>query len=151
DLSKFMSIPWQTDYNSCSIHQTSINTAGQNTATGNPTTLYWSWPSQRPDAVYVAADVVDNVLPAQQWAIRGRGPSATDPKASSTFQKPLQAVREWDRIGIVIQGTAIRIHGEHFAPEYYLEVQSLLDVPVTANIPVAQWPFNANPPAPTKP
>jgi hypothetical protein len=23
-----MSIPWQTDYNSCSIHQTSINTAG---------------------------------------------------------------------------------------------------------------------------
>ena len=44
DLSKFMSVPWQTDYNSCSIHQPSINTSGENTATGNPTTLYWSWP-----------------------------------------------------------------------------------------------------------
>jgi len=148
DLSKFMSVPWQTDYNSCSIHQTSINTAGQNTATGNPTTLYWSWPSQRPDAVYVAADVVDNVLPAQKWSIRGPGTYATDPKTSSTFQKPLQAVTQWDRIGIVIQGTAIA--GGGFAPEYYLEVRSLLDVPVTADIPVAVWPFNANPAAPTK-
>jgi hypothetical protein len=148
DLSKFMSVPWQTDYNSCSIHQTSINTAGQNTATGNPTTLYWSWPSQRPDAVYVAADVVDNVLPAQKWSIRGKGTYATDPKTSSTFQKPLQAVTEWDRIGVVVQGTAIE--GGGFAPDYYLEVRSQLDLPVTADIPVARWPFNANPPAPTK-
>jgi hypothetical protein len=143
DLTKFMAIPWQTDYNSCSIHQTSINTAGANTATGNPTTLYWSWPSQRPDAVYVANEVVNNVLPPQRWSIRGPGTYAQDPKTASTFQDPLQAVNQWDRIGIVLQGTAIQ--GGSFSPDYYLEVQSQLSVPGNADEPVATWPFNANP------
>ena len=142
DLTKFMAIPWQTDYNSCSIHQTSINTGGQNTATGNPSTLYWSWPSQRPDAVYVAHGVVNNVLPEQRWSIRGPGTYAQDPKTASTFQKPLQAVTQWDRIGIVLQGSAIQ--GDTYSPEYYLEVQSQLDVPSSADIPVPTWPFNAN-------
>lgn len=142
DLTKFMAIPWQTDYNSCSIHQTSINTGGHNTANGNATTLYWSWPSQRPDAVYVASDVVDNVLPVQKWSIRGPGTYASDPKSASTFQKPLQAVAQWDRIGIVVQGSAIE--GGQYAPDYYLEVQSQLDVPGYPD-PVPAWPFNANP------
>jgi L-lysine epsilon oxidase C-terminal domain len=104
DLSKFMAVPWQTDYNSCSIHQTSINTGGVNTSTGTPTMLYWSWPSQRPDAVYIAADVINNVLPLQQWSIRGAGTYADDPATAATFQNPLQAVTQWDRIGIVLQG-----------------------------------------------
>lgn len=142
DLSKFMAIPWQTDYNSCSIHQTNINTAGKNTSTGNPTTLYWSWPSQRPDAVYVANEVVNNVLPVQKWSIRGPGTYAADPKTASTFQKPLQAVKEWDRIGIVIQGSVI--DGQNFSPEYYLEVQSQLDDPESSDALVPEWPFNAN-------
>jgi hypothetical protein len=144
DLTKFMAIPWQTDYNSCSIHQTSINTSGANTSTGNATTLYWSWPAQRPDAVYVASEVVNNVLPPQRWSIRGQGTHAQDPKTASTFQDPLQAIEQWDRIGIVLQGTAIE--GGGFAPEYYLEVQSQLGTPGNAEEPVAAWPFNANPP-----
>ncbi|GAB4192347.1 MAG: LodA/GoxA family CTQ-dependent oxidase [Roseiflexaceae bacterium] len=143
DLSKFMAIPWQTDYNSCSIHQTSINTAGHNQSTGNPTMLYWSWPSQRPDAVYIADQVINNVLPQQQWSIRGPGTYAEDPKTACTFQKPLQAVRQWDRIGIVLQGTAIT--GGSYSANYYLEVQSQLDVPGIPINPVIAWPFNANP------
>ena len=78
-MSKFMSIPWQTDYNSCSIHQASINTSGQNTATGNPLTLYWSWPSQRPDAVYPATAVVNGVLPAARLV---------DPRPRHADQRP---------------------------------------------------------------
>lgn len=144
DLSKFMAIPWQTDYNSCSIHQTSINTAGANKATGNTTTLYWSWPAQRPDAVYVAGEVVGNVLPAQKWSIRGEGTFALNPKTASTFQDPLDAVNKWDQIGIVVQGTAI--DGGAYAADHYLEVQSLLDVPGDPDDPVLAWPFNANPP-----
>lgn len=148
DLAKFMAVPWQTDYNSCSIHQTSINTAGANAATGNPLTLYWSWPAQRPDAVYVADDVVDNVLAAQKWSIRGAGTFAINPKSASTFQDPLDAVEKWDRIGVVLQGTAI---GQDMAPDYYLEVESLLDVPGDPDEPVLAWPFGANPtpPAPS--
>lgn len=148
DLAKFMAVPWQTDYNSCSIHQTNINTAGQNAATGNPLTLYWSWPAQRPDAVYVADDVVDNVLAGQKWSIRGPGTFALNPKTASTFQDPLDAVTKWDRIGIVLQGTAI---GPDVAPDYYLEVESLLDMPGNPDEPVLEWPFNANPPSPPAP
>lgn len=148
DLAKFMAVPWQTDYNSCSIHQTSINTAGSNVASGNPLTLYWSWPAQRPDAVYVADDVVDNVLAAQKWSIRGAGTFALNPKTASTFQDPLDAVTKWDQIGIVLQGTAI---GPDVSPDYYLEVESLLDVPGNPDEPVLAWPFNANPAAPQKP
>lgn len=36
DLSKFMSQPWHTDYNSCAVHEPDPNPPGNNT-------LYWSW------------------------------------------------------------------------------------------------------------
>ncbi len=150
DVSKFMSVPWQTDYNSCSIHQASINTSGENTATGNPLTLYWSWPSQRPDAVYPAADVVNGVLPAQVWSIRGPGTLTNDPKSSATFQKALQSVRDWDRIGVVLQGTAIEhpVEGEHYPPDFFLEARSRLPTEGGSVNVVASWPFNANPSPP---
>jgi hypothetical protein len=143
DLSKFMAIPWQTDYNSCSIHQTSINTDGVNTSTSTPTMLYWSWPSQRPDAVYIADDVINGVLPPQQWSIRGAGTYSDNPATAATFQDPLQCVTQWDRIGVVLQGTAIPGHEE--IPEYYLEAKSRLQVPGIPTNPVLAWPFNANP------
>lgn len=144
DISKFMSIPWQTDYNSCSIHQPSINTSGENTATGSPLTLYWSWPSQRPDAVYPASEVVNGVLPSQVWSIRGPGTLTTDPKSSATFQKALQSVEQWDRIGVVLQGTAID-DGGPYPPDFFLEVASLLPTEGQSVNVVASWPFNANP------
>jgi hypothetical protein len=148
DITKFMSIPWQTDYNSCSIHQTSINTAGKNTTYGNPLTLYWSWPSQRPDAVYPATEVVGGVLPDQVWSIRGPGTLTNDAKTTATFQKALDSVQHWDRIGIVLQGTAIT--GDHYPPDFFLEAESrLLTEGQSINV-VAAWPFNANPPSPRK-
>lgn len=143
DMTKFMSIPWQTDYNSCSIHQASINTSGENTATGNPLTLYWSWPSQRPDAVYPATEVVNDVLPERVWSIRGPGTLTDDPKTAATFQKALQSVTQWDRIGVVLQGTAIT--GDDFPPGFFLEAESLLPTEGQSVNVVAEWPFNANP------
>jgi hypothetical protein len=146
DISKFMAVPWQTDYNSCSIHQTSINTAGKNTTYGNELTLYWSWPSQRPDAVYPATEVVGGVLPDQVWSIRGPGALTNDAKTTATFQKPLQAVQQWDRIGIVLQGTAIA--GGDYPPDFFLEVESRLPTEGQSVNVVAAWPFNANAPSP---
>ena len=146
DMSKFMAIPWQTDYNSCSIHQTLINTNGVNTSNGAASTLYWSWPSQRPDAVYVAEEVVNNVLPKQRWSIRGPGTYAVNPASAATFQDPIQSIEQWDRIGIIIQGSNIDIEGKAFSPELYLEVGSQLTRPGDASDPVAEWPFNANAP-----
>ncbi|HET9646857.1 MAG TPA: LodA/GoxA family CTQ-dependent oxidase [Microlunatus sp.] len=144
DLSKFMSVPWQTDYNSCSIHQPSINTSGRNTAIGNPTTLYWSWPSQRPDAVYPATAVVNGVLPARVWSIRGPGTLTNDPKTAATFQKALQSVQQWDRIGVVLQGSVIS--GGRYPAGFFLEAESRLPTEGQSVNVVAEWPFNANPP-----
>jgi hypothetical protein len=143
DMSKFMSVPWQTDYNSCSIHQTSVNTSGANTATGSPLTLYWSWPSQRPDAVYPASEVVGGVLPDRVWSIRGPGTLTTDAKSAATFQKALQSVMQWDRIGVVLQGTAIT--PGHYPAEFFLEAESRLPTEGQSVNVVATWPFNANP------
>ncbi|MFC3153220.1 LodA/GoxA family CTQ-dependent oxidase [Litoribrevibacter euphylliae] len=146
DVSKFMAIPWQTDYNSCSIHATAINTDGVNESNGAESTLYWSWPSQRPDAVYVAEEVFNNVLPLQKWSIRGKGTYAVNPASAATFQDPLQSVQDWDKIGIIVQGTNVDSDTQQYSPELYLEVQSQLTNPGDATDPVPAWPFNANPP-----
>ena len=150
DVSKFMAIPWQTDYNSCSIHATAINTDGVNESNGAKTTLYWSWPSQRPDAVYVAQEVINNVLPKQKWSIRGSGTYAVNPASAATFQDPLQSVKDWHKIGIIIQGTNVDSSEQKYSPNLYLEVQSQLTNPGDATDPVPAWPFNANPPKPKK-
>jgi hypothetical protein len=145
DISKFMAVPWQTDYNSCSIHQTTINTAGENTTFGNPLTLYWSWPSQRPDAVYPATEVVAGVLPDRVWSIRGPGTLTNNPKTTATFQDPLDSVKKWDQIGIVLQGTAIT--GGNYPADFYLEAASLLPTEGQSVNVVPDWPFNSNDPS----
>lgn len=139
DTSKFMAIPWQTDYNSCAVHMTSINSAGKSNSTGDPTTLYWSWPAQRPVAVYAAADVVGPHLPARRYAVRGGGTRTANLKTVSAFQDPVTAIERWDALGIVLQGTAIE---GGYPEEWFLEVASQLDPP-----PVVEWPFNAQPAA----
>jgi hypothetical protein len=143
DLTKFMAVPWQTDYNSCSIHQPSINIPEYLDKTnGNEFTLYWSWPSQRPDSVHVATEVKNNVLPKQKWAFRGPGTYSINPAFASSFQKPMQSVTDWHKLGIVIQGTKF---SEELLPEYYLEVLCLMEDKGEADNPVLDWPFNANP------
>jgi hypothetical protein len=69
DNSKFMSVPWHTDYNSCATHEPNPNPPGNST-------LYWSWPAQRPVAVNVATDTRppgEEQLPGQRWSLRGPG------------------------------------------------------------------------------
>lgn len=146
DTSKFMAIPWQTDYNSCAVHQASINTGGKNVTNGNPTTLYWSWPAQRPVAVYPAADVVDGVLPRQKYSVRGAGTDTANLVTLCTFQDAVNSLTQWDQLGIVLQGSAIE---GGFDPAYFLETASQLDdPPAPPEQPMVEWPFNANPPPP---
>ncbi|HEY5140462.1 MAG TPA: LodA/GoxA family CTQ-dependent oxidase, partial [Methylococcales bacterium] len=72
DICKFMAIPWHTDYNSCAVHSPFPNPGGEitkdNIYSGVNTSLFWSWPAQRPVAVYTYEDVVSNsgTLPATQ-------------------------------------------------------------------------------------
>lgn len=84
------------------------------------------------------------MLPDRVWSIRGPGTLTDDPKSAATFQKPMQSVRQWDRIGIVFQGTAI--NGGNYPPDFFLEAESRLPTEAQSVNMVPAWPFNANPP-----
>lgn len=169
DLCKFMAVPWHTDYNSCATHTPAPNPAQP--PTGNPaidhpitdtnvfsgtvnTTLFWSWPAQRPVAVYTFEDLMANTdrgqLPAQRYSVRGEGTKAQsqlsspgcpihkpcvieedsfDSKAMNVgrYQDRRNILTNWMRIGTIIQGAAIEGYPDDFDPNYYLEVESLFD------------------------
>jgi len=77
DVSKLMALPWHTDYNSCATHPASLPdpvVAGKTISSGH----YWSWPAERPVAVYRAEDVVGGKLGVQQFSVRGPGTFTAD-------------------------------------------------------------------------
>lgn len=142
DICKFMAIPWHADYNSCATHLPAPNPEFNNT-------LYWSWPAQRPVAIYKASEVVDGkTLPDQRFSVRGPGTKTelekgqspppfgpNDPAEVGRFQETQDAAKEpgiirildhWMNIGTVIQATRID-DGTDYDPSLYLEVASKLD------------------------
>lgn len=137
DICKFMAIPWHTDYNSCATHLPSPNPGGpikrrDQVSDGRNTTLFWSWPAQRPVSVYTYEDLKanDGTLPEQRYSVRGdgtRGEPGTDgaPFAAENvgrFQVREDIVKHWQDIGTVLQGPAIE--GYTFDQNYYLEAAS---------------------------
>lgn len=110
DLSKFMAIPWHTDYNSCATHPPSPNPKGNRT-------LFWSWPAQRPVAVFTASDVVQGVdrttgdvvpvLGEQRWSLRGLGTESAQPQNQGRYQERLHFLENWYKVGTILQSAAI--------------------------------------------
>ncbi len=123
DLGKFMALPWHTDYNSCSTHPPSPNPPGNRT-------VFWSWPAQRPVAVYASDDVLwgsDDApdalptndspvvttwnegwqLPMQRWSVRGPGTDSPAAENWGRFQVRRDMLDNWNRIGVVMQATQI--------------------------------------------
>jgi hypothetical protein len=131
DISKFMAVPWHTDYNSCATHPTDPDPL-------KSTTLYWSWPAQRPVVVYRAKDVVNGRLGAQRYSVRGKGTEDPDPANQGRYQNRLDMVINWPRIGVVMQGSAI--DGGPYPSDQYLEAESRLD-----QAEVEPWPINGLP------
>jgi L-Lysine epsilon oxidase N-terminal/L-lysine epsilon oxidase C-terminal domain/Iron-containing redox enzyme len=145
DLSKFMAIPWHTDYNSCATHPFSPNPKGNRT-------LFWSWPAQRPVAVYAANDVTWNqrpnspltpVLGQQRWSVRGEGTDSAAPENWGRYQARADILDNWHRIGVVMQGPAIDTQGTPFESDWYLEVASqLTDTGLTPVVPFPNYATN---------
>jgi L-lysine epsilon oxidase-like protein len=129
DTSKFMAVPWQTDYNSCATHNVAPNPE-------NSTTIYWSWPAQRPVQIHRAEDVHDGKLGPQKYSVRGKGTYAEDLSDAGRYQQLIDSVLNWHRIGFVIQGSAIS--GSDYSADQYLEVESELDEPE-----ITPWPMNS--------
>ncbi len=143
DGSKFMSVPWHTDYNSCGTHQTAPNPA-DNTQPAQ-TTLYWSWPAQRPVAVYTADDAKAGMLDRQRYSVRGPGTSSPDPASQGRFQRYIDFVQHWPEVGTVLQATQIDDIQGQFQDDWYLEVQSLLG---DEHSELEPWPINGLTPSP---
>jgi len=134
DTSKFMSIPWHTDYNSCATHTTSPELppgAGR-------TTLYWSWPAQRPVVVYPVGELCEGDLGVQRYSVRGPGTESRNPADQGRYQVRLDFIENWHKIGVVMQ--SIAIEGIETAPDYYLEAESLY-----RETEIEPWPINAAP------
>lgn len=152
DLSKFLALPWHTDYNSCATHPL-------DPPVGNNRTLFWSWPAQRPVAVYDAAQVGwgartphDEIggfrLGPQQWSVRGWGTDAADAENWGRFQERKDMLYNWQRIGTVLQSPAIDPPLQHIKPDetvkvpvdWYLEVESQLrDTGFTPVVPFPNY------------
>ncbi|NEO54437.1 MAG: hypothetical protein F6K54_15910 [Okeania sp. SIO3B5] len=136
DTSKFLAIPWHTDYNSCATHETAPNPSTPRKSS----TLYWSWPAQRPVAVYVAQDVTNGELGSQFYAVRGTGTESSNPQNQGRYQNRLDILANWHRIGVVMQGNAIDTGT--YSREQYLEVESQLSGELDES-GVQPWPINA--------
>lgn len=159
DLCKFMAVPWHTDYNSCATHTPAPNPAqppagdpsvdhpitNTNIFTGTVnTTLFWSWPAQRPVAVYTFDDLMANTkrgeLPEQRYSLRGEGTAAQEKLSTAgcpfsgsfdsaamnvgRYQDRRNILTNWMRIGTIMQGPAIEGYPDDFNKDYYLEVES---------------------------
>jgi len=170
DLSKFMAIPWHTDYNSCAVHLPAPNPGGSltnsNLYSGTNTLLYWSWPSERPVAVYTFDDLRNsgqeffgsNGLPTipQRFSVRGEGTGVknsefqhTDPNASyldammkvGRYQDRVNILTNWHKIGIIMQAPAIKGY-EGDQKDIYLEAGSQFEED-ESNL-VQQWRIEAD-------
>ncbi|ARV14112.1 LodA/GoxA family CTQ-dependent oxidase [Polaribacter sp. SA4-12] len=144
DICKFMSIPWHSDYNSCATHTPVPNEQ-------NSKMTYWSWPAQRPVAVYTFEDLVcseTNTLDFQRYSVRGEGTNAyydasapnhinvqntgTASARVGRYQEYINFVNNWHNVGTIIQGSSIQQTDDEKAKnissellkESFLEVQS---------------------------
>ena len=142
DLSKFMSLPWHTDFNACATHNTDPNPA-------RSTTLYWAWPAQRPMQIHRARDVRGDVLGLQRYAVRGKGTYSPDLGLVGRYpyEDTVNIIVSWTKMGTVLQGSAIA-GSTVYNPLQYLEIASQFDDPeMPPEGPVIKpWPMNSNTP-----
>lgn len=146
DICKFMAIPWHTDYNSCATHTPNPNPGGRitedNVYSGVNTTLFWSWPAQRPVAVYTYEDLASNggnlQKTTQRYSVRGEGTASSKESEVGRYKKRKDILTNWQRIGMVIQGPAIDGYPQGYDPDYYLEVESRFEED-KSNL-VVPWP-----------
>jgi hypothetical protein len=149
DISKFMSVPWLTDYNSCATHLPDPNPAGNNT-------LFWSWPAERPVAVYPVslcnydARTKTWTVGQQVYSVRGPGTETDYPAQVGRFQQYPDFVTNWFKVGFVIEGPQIPAESGKapYPANIFLEVASRFDV---GSDYVPPWPTADVPHYPGRP
>lgn len=145
DFSKFMAAPWHTDYNHCASHP-------PESPSNTDQTLYWSWPAERPVAVYPQALARFNPgtgwTPGRQlYAVRGAGTTTIYPANAGRFQKAADFLVNWHKVGFVVQASRINPDARPAtAEDPFLEVACVFETDTSQM--VAPWPTFNSPPAP---
>lgn len=94
DLTRYMAVPWQADFNDCSTEKIQGR-------------VMWWWPAQRPISVYLAdkGSTDEATLPASglgprvPWIGNDDSPTAQD---FFQFADHLEMLRNWDKLGFVL-------------------------------------------------
>lgn len=116
DVTKYMALPWQADFNECSVQPIDDH-------------FVWWWPAQRPIFVY-AKHIKDNEWNHVAWVGTIRDQNAAD---YVIFADDIEMVEHWSELGFVVhkETPATSPEGELYAfgkPEDpdYIEVQRTL-------------------------
>ncbi|PPV08759.1 hypothetical protein XBLMG947_3625 [Xanthomonas bromi] len=125
--------------------------------------MFWSWPAQRPVAVYAAEDVswgsdsapdddpVDSwILGTQRWSVRGTGTDSPLAENWGRYQVRLDMLENWSRIGTILQAPQIdrpkSKNTQAWSLQWYLEVGSQLrDTGLTPVEPFPNYATNLDP------
>jgi hypothetical protein len=86
DLTRYMALPWQADFNECATQRIQGR-------------VLWWWPAQRPISVYLPDETTG--APGRQVPWIG---SAEDPTARGfyCFADNMEMLRDWDKLGFVL-------------------------------------------------
>ena len=94
DLTRYMAVPWQADFNECAKQRVQGR-------------VIWWWPAQRPASVYLpaagktggSAGPAGGLGPQVPWIGSDEDPARRDYLA---FADHLEMVRDWDKLGFVL-------------------------------------------------
>ncbi|MEB3177935.1 MAG: LodA/GoxA family CTQ-dependent oxidase [Nostocaceae cyanobacterium] len=109
DVTKFMALPWQADFNECS--------------TQTLDRIVWWWPAQRPYFVYLPPEAAPRAIPDENLKDQQVPWVGTDydQKAADyvMFANDLEMVEKWDKLGFVLNLQSAE-------DPYFVEVERIL-------------------------
>ena len=85
DLTRYMAVPWQADFNDCSTE----NVRGR---------IMWWWPAQRPIAVFVPDEATTGPGRQVPWIGSDADPTV---RGYFAFVDYMEMLRDWDKLGFV--------------------------------------------------
>jgi L-Lysine epsilon oxidase N-terminal/L-lysine epsilon oxidase C-terminal domain len=86
DLTRYMALPWQADFNECATQRIQGR-------------VLWWWPAQRPIAVFLPDEVTGKPGSQVPWIGSNEDPAA---RGFYCFADHLEMLRSWDKLGFVL-------------------------------------------------
>ncbi|QWF84895.1 LodA/GoxA family CTQ-dependent oxidase [Amycolatopsis sp. CA-230715] len=120
DVTKYMSVPWQADFNGCAVHESDGH-------------HLWWWPAHRPMFVYARREKPGAVSEKDEWNHVGWIGTVRDQTAADyvAFADRLEMAEHWHELGFVMHNARIGPRDDTEAPDppRFVEVRRTLPRP----------------------